>query len=66
MKALLYLLLTATTLAAEPLDLASRWELLVDEHLIAQKSGLALKLHDPIKREIVLTTDQPWEGMTCA
>jgi hypothetical protein len=65
MKALLYLL-TASTLAAEPLDLASRWELFVDEHLVAQKSGLALKLHDPIKKEIVLTTDQPWEGMTCA
>lgn len=66
MKALLYLLLTASTLAAEPLNLASRWELFVDEHLVAQKSGLALKLHDPIKKEIVLTTDKPWEGMTCA
>jgi hypothetical protein len=66
MKPLLYLLLTASTLAAEPLDLASRWELFVDEHLVAQKNGLALKLHDPIKKEIVLTTDKPWEGMTCA
>ncbi len=53
-------------IAASPIDLASRWELFVDEHLVAQKSGLALKLHDPIKKEIVLTTDKPWEGMTCA
>lgn len=52
--------------AADPLDLGSRWELFVDEHLVAEKSGVALKLHEPVKREIVLTTDQPWEGKTCA
>ncbi len=68
MKRYLTILLLAvcSATAAEPLDLASRWELFVDEHLVAQKSGLALKLHDPIKKEIVLTTDKPWEGMTCA
>jgi hypothetical protein len=67
MKYLLTLLLSAGALhAAEPLDIGSRWELFVDEDLVAQKNGLALKLHDPIRREIVLTTDQPWEGMTCA
>ena len=67
MKALLYLYLALTAAAvAQPIDIASRWELFVDEHLVAQKNGLALKLHDPIKREIVLTTDQPWEGHTCA
>ncbi len=65
MKALLYLTLAATAVA-QPIDLASRWELFVDEHLVAKKNGLALKLHDPIKKEIVLTTDKPWEGMTCA
>lgn len=67
MKYLLPLLLSAGALqSAQPIDLGSRWELFVDEYLVAQKNGLALKLHDPIKREIVLTTDQPWEGMTCA
>lgn len=69
MKALLTLLLlcvSASLHAATPLDLGSRWELFVDEFLVAQKSGVALKLHDPIRREIVLTTDQPWEGPTCA
>ncbi|HBJ83629.1 MAG TPA: hypothetical protein DDZ88_07130 [Verrucomicrobiales bacterium] len=63
--ALLFLAVCSAT-AAEPLDLASRWELFVDEFLVAQKNGVTHKLHDPIKREIVLTTDQPWEGMTCA
>jgi hypothetical protein len=24
-----------------------------------------LKLHEPVRREIVLTTDKPWEGPTC-
>lgn len=65
MKALLCLAL-ATTACANPLDLGSRWELFVDEYLVAQKNSVALKLHAPIKKEIVLTTDQPWEGMTCA
>lgn len=52
--------------AADPLDIGSRWELFVDEYLVAQKRGVALKLHEPAKREVVLTTDQPWEGPTCA
>ncbi|MBL9180494.1 MAG: hypothetical protein JNM65_20705 [Verrucomicrobiaceae bacterium] len=58
--------MATSTLAAQPLDLGSRWELFVDEFLVAQKSGVALKLHDPIKREVVLETNQPWEGRTCA
>jgi len=65
MKALLFLTFSLTA-SAQPLDLGSRWELFVDEYLVAQKNGVALKLHDPIKKEIALTTDQPWEGMTCA
>ena len=65
MKALLYFAFAASA-CAQPLDLGTRWELFVDEHLVAKMQGVALKLHDPIKREIVLTTDQPWEGMTCA
>lgn len=53
-------------IAAEPLDLGSRWELFVDEFLVQSKQGVALKLQEPVRREIVLTTDQPWEGPTCA
>ena len=66
MKTALFLLAASSLVAADPIDIASRWELFVDEFLIAQKNGVTHKLHDPIKREIVLTTDQPWEGMTCA
>jgi len=66
LASLILLGLTVGARAAEPIDLGSRWELLVDEFLVAQKQGVALKLHEPVKREIVLTTDQPWEGITCA
>lgn len=59
-------LLLSSAQAAEPLDLGSRWELFVDEFLVAQKQGAALRLHTPVKREVVLTTNQPWEGVTCA
>ena len=51
--------------AATPLDLGTRWEIFVDDYLVAKKEGLALKLHEPVRREIVLTTDKPWEGPTC-
>lgn len=64
--ALLLLFLALPAASADPLDLGSRWELLVDKFLVAEKHGVALKLHEPVKREIVLTTDQPWEGPTCA
>lgn len=60
------ILAAAGALAAEPLDIGSRWELLVDNYLIQQANGAALKLHEPVKREVVLVTDQPWEGPTCA
>ena len=62
----LLLFLPFVAQAAEPIDLGPRWELFVDEHLVAEKNGVTLKLHEPVKREIVLITDQPWEGKTCA
>jgi len=66
LASLIFVGLSLTAHAAEPLDIGSRWELFVDEFLVAEKNGVALKLHEPVKREIVLTTDQPWEGITCA
>jgi hypothetical protein len=66
MRPILFLLALTLTAQAAALDLASRWELFVDEYLVAGKNGVALKLHDPVRREVVLTTDQPWEGKTCA
>ena len=52
--------------AVPPLNLGNRWELFVDEFLVAAKKDLALKLHEPVRREIVLATDRAWEGPTSA
>jgi hypothetical protein len=44
-----------------------RLELLVDDYLFDKLSGdAALHLHKPQPKEVVLVTDKPWEGNTCA
>ncbi len=47
-------------------DIGSRWELLVDDWLIDAQQGTSLVLNAPERREVVLTTDAPWEGITSA
>lgn len=60
-------LAAAAALAAQPVDIGSRLELFVDDYLIEELSGDArLHLHKPVPREVVLVTDRPWEGNTCA
>jgi hypothetical protein len=49
-----------------PLDLDSRWELLVDPFLVASARRATLELHPPRRAEIALVTDAPWEGPTSA
>src|SRR3954468_9414483 len=51
-----------------PTDIGTRVEMFVDERLIdsAHRSGISLELQTPIRREIVLTTDKPWEGIFSA
>ena len=57
-------------LTAEPLTLGpegTRRELFVDRFLIAKLTGDAKQhLHTPEPREVVLTTEEPWEGNTSA
>ena len=65
--ALSLLIAFAPALSAQPLDIGTRLELFVDDYLIEELAGDArLKLHKPIAREVVLVTDRPWEGNTCA
>lgn len=46
-----------------PIELGTRRELFVDEHLVDRLEGEArLVLHHPQPREIVLIHDEPWEG----
>jgi len=52
--------------AEEPISIAGRRELLVDDYLIDRIAGKAeLQLHSPTAREVVLVFDQPWEGNAC-
>ena len=65
------LLLICTTgqvlFAAEPVEIGARLELFVDEYLIDKMEGDAqLRLNKPVPQEVVLVTDRPWEGNTCA
>ncbi|MEO7649803.1 MAG: hypothetical protein ABIZ80_05000 [Bryobacteraceae bacterium] len=46
-----------------PVNIGSRLELLVDEHLIDKFNGGArLRMHQPERREIAIVHDAPWEG----
>jgi hypothetical protein len=48
------------------IDIGSRRELMVDDHLIEDlRGGAELRLHHPTPREVVLVHDKPWEGNTC-
>jgi hypothetical protein len=56
-----------TAPAAEPVDIGSRLELFVDRYLIDEFTGdVQLQLHEAKPKEVVLVTDEPWEGNTCA
>lgn len=63
---LLYLALylaPQTVTADETIDIGSRRELLLDEHLIEQLTGQArLRLHHPVPTDDVFVHDTPWEG----
>jgi hypothetical protein len=43
-------------------DIGSRVEMFVDEWLIEQRNRVEMKMHPPIRREVVLSFDQLWEG----
>ena len=48
-----------TSPCVQPVDIANRLELFIDDHLIDRFEGqTALKLHKPEPREVVFTTDQ--------
>ena len=72
MNLILTALLLATASAVEvkdspaPIVIGDRRELLVDDFLVDRLSGGArLQLHRPVRQEIVLRTDAPWEGNAC-
>ena len=51
--------------SAEPVDVGSRLELFVDDHLIGEIDGdVRQQLLRPEPKEVVFTADEPWEGNT--
>lgn len=48
-----------------PIDIGSRLELFMDDHLVARLHGAERRLHAPVPREVVMVTDRPWEGSAC-
>jgi hypothetical protein len=62
-----FLLLTSLLAADGPIDIGSRRELMIDDYLIDSMSvSLRLQLHKPVRRNVALVTDAPWEGNACA
>ena len=51
--------------AAEPIDIGSRLEPMIDDYLIDRMSRAKLRLHHPIPREVAIDHKQPWEGNIC-
>ncbi len=53
--------------ADDPIEVGMRRELFVDDHLLESlSSGVALQVQQPVPRDVVLVTGEPWEGNTCA
>ena len=51
---------------SEPLAIGARLEPLIDDYLFANLEGrIELRLHPPVKREVVMQTGAPWEGNAC-
>lgn len=62
-----WVLATQALAAAEVVQIGDRRELFVDKFLVEQMEGqVDLVLQRPEPREVVLVTDAPWEGNTCA
>ncbi len=56
----------AASAGAAPIDIGTRTELFVDRYLVERMQGVSLRLTQPVRREVVLVTDQPWEGPASA
>ena len=59
-------LMVTTLAAAQPIDIGSRLELMVDDYLIESQRDAELRLHPPTPREVAIIHNAPWEGNACA
>jgi len=49
----------------QPIDLGNQRELLIDDHLIGEMKNVELLVHSPVREEVAVTCDAPWEGNGC-
>jgi hypothetical protein len=62
---LLLVAISPTAIGAEPVDIGSRLELFIDDHLIGKTEGdVSRQLICPEPQEVVFETGEPWEGNT--
>lgn len=61
------LILYPVIVFAEAIPIESRLELFVDDYLIdTMSAGISLQPQQPTPHDVIITTDEPWEGNTCA
>src|SRR4051812_288355 len=65
-RSIISIIMLSPALAVAAIDVGSRVEMFIDEHLIERKQNAELRLNIPTKREVVLTMDQAGEGPTSA
>ena len=64
---LLLVCLESTLWAVEPIAIGGRLEPLIDDFLLAEKSGdVCQVMHPPAPAEVAFVTGKPWEGNTSA
>jgi hypothetical protein len=45
-----------------PVAIGSRIEMFMDDWLLERRQNVSLRINTPVRREVVLVTDRPWEG----
>ncbi len=58
---LLFGTFTSSAIADEPININSQRQLFVDRHLIDELDNARLVLHRPVRREVAIDNDNPWE-----
>ena len=49
----------------DAIDIGSRLELFVDDHVVDRLSEATRTMHRPVPRDVVMRFDRPWEGNSC-
>lgn len=48
--------------AQKPIVIGDRRELFVDDYMVDSMKNVTLRMHKPVRREVAITFDKPWEG----